>query len=111
MAKETKAYKRQALVGTYAQTLIEENQDLRFIATTGKLRRSDIFADHAILRASTGDGALTFQTCTLAQYKKAFWKPESLNEDVQGGLDTKKIIEQMVELAQTLKDGLPLENS
>lgn len=108
---ETKNYGRQALIGEYAKKLIEENQDLRFIAITGRLRRSDIFADRIILRASTGDNALTFQTCTLAQYKKAFWKPECLAEDVQGGLDTKRIIEQMVELAQTLQPGLPTENS
>lgn len=111
MAKETRAYKRHALVGGYADKLIEENQDLRFIATTGRLRRSNLFADHIILRASANDNALTFQTCTTAQYKEAFWKTESPKDDVEGGLDTKRIIEKMVELAQTLQPGLPTENS
>ncbi len=114
----TKEFRRHAVVGEDADRLEQDVQDINYIATAGKLdvksvpvRRRSIFFEYDILRASSGNPAHTFQTCELADYKKAFWMPSTPNDVVQEGLNTKIIIEQMVELAQTLKNGLPPENS
>ena len=93
--------------------LIAIVRDMNAIATNGRLRGSTISIPqaHTALRNATGDNALKFQTCTIADLKAAFFVAETPDFVVQQALDTMSAYEKAIEAIQTEATGLPPENS
>ena len=98
--------------GETAQNIIDTIRDLNFTKANGRLRPGQLSLDDALaeLRAETENPTLTFQTCTLDDFRDTFLIPESLDGVTRIALDTYIALEQMVELARTMT-GLPSENS
>ena len=93
--------------------LIAIIRDMNTIATNGRFRGSTISIPqaHAALRNATGDNALKFQTCTIADLKTAFFVDNTPDFVVQQALDTMIGYERAIEAIQTEAAGLPSENS
>ena len=109
----TKDFDGYAAQGETAAYLIKIVRSVNLMSATGKLTPSGLSVVTArnSMRNATGNNSLTFQTCTLAEFKSAFWRLESDDAVVQEALDTMSVFEQIIELAQSLSAGLPSENS